>query len=47
MKKYKEVIKKGLVRFSATVLPMFAIIFAMSPCICKMYEPDMPEELIR
>lgn len=47
MKKNKELIKRGLVKFSATVLPMFAIMFAVSPCICKMYEPELPEALLK
>ncbi|MDO5765920.1 MAG: cyclic lactone autoinducer peptide [Elusimicrobiales bacterium] len=36
---------KKMVKLSATCLPAIAITFATAPCIFKMYEPDMPEQL--
>lgn len=38
-------LKRQLVKFSATVLPTMAVIFAMAACTFKMYEPELPDQL--
>lgn len=44
--KSKECMKK-VVKLSATFLPMLALSFAAAPCIFKMYEPKVPEQLVK
>lgn len=40
-------IKKKLVVNVSKILCMMAVIFANSPCMGKMYEPNLPEKLLR
>lgn len=44
MQKLNGLLKK-MVKVSTTLLPVLAVTFAASPCIFKLYEPKMPEEL--
>lgn len=44
MKKFEWIAKK-LVKFSATALPMLAMVVAVSPCCTRLYEPELPEQL--
>lgn len=41
----KHVLLQKLVRASSAVLPAVALFFAASPCIAKLYEPELPKQL--
>lgn len=45
MKKRFGWIAKKLVKFSATALPVLAMVVAVSPCFTRLYEPELPEQL--
>lgn len=47
MRKYTDFSSKLVVRFSMVLLPIVATLFAMPLCIFKIYEPKMPEKLLK